>query len=202
MTHIRRHETKTIRARAFIPCSLNFHHRHIIPFKFFSVQKKVSFHRHYYAWLQATVSSVDSFTITVAFEGKLYPTHQSRVRPLLGEMSILPALEEDQHTHDHPASTRKVTLPDLMNSFLVSLLDSCQKLFDSEIERTSCFVSIFQRDIFDTDSDSVFLTATKVFIGQKSIPEPHLASFGKAKLEEINFSLIKICEFRSRRPST
>lgn len=103
LMHIASQETETFRARAFISQALDSNHRHVVPYKSISVQEKVSLHYDRYGWRQVIVSSIDSPTITVEFERKLYLTHESRVRPYFGEMSIPPALERiSSHTIIQP----------------------------------------------------------------------------------------------------
>lgn len=92
-------------------------------------------------------------------------------------------------THDHPVSTPKIAVSDVLNAIFVATVDVPKKAFAFNISGTCSSISIGHRETLDIDSDFVCLTVTKVFKNHKPISPTDLSTFGKGKLEEINFLL-------------
>lgn len=191
LMNLARNRTETIRIPAFISRSIDFHYRHIAPFKSFSVHEKVWLHRHRYWWQQCTVSSINSSTIMIKQGKKLYSTQEVLVCIQFREIFFPLALENDQLTQDHPVHIRWMFLSNRINPVFPETAHYSENLFDFEIQRTSCFIAIFQRRTFDIGSISICLTITKVFKKYGSISEEDSVALGKLNCMKLIFYLKK-----------
>lgn len=190
-----RKETASPRARNFISHALDTNYRRIVCIKYFAVQEKVWFHRHRHGWRQGTVASIDPPTIMIEFDGKIYPTHESLVRPFFGELSVPPPLKGDQLDHNRPdassdtTAARRALLSDILNPVLVTSHSPVDTFLDFKIACMTISVSVKQLDTFYINSDSAFLTVTKVIKDYKSLSDADKKSSAISKREEIEFLL-------------
>lgn len=195
LIHLARQETATLRARDFISRALDMSRRNIVTLPSFAVQEKVWFHRHRHGWRQGVVANIDPPTIHIEYAGNLYPTHSTRVRPYFGELSIPPPLKDDQLVPDRAQLTEQVAQPrrspiaDLLNPVFITDRVPVDNGLSIDIPGTTLTVSISQVETFDIDSDSVFLTVTKVIKNLKTLSIVDRDSFNEAKRGEVEFLL-------------
>ena len=95
LMELAREHTDKIRAEHVILRALNRRYRHVSDLKLFTINDKVWFHRSRFGWRKGTVVKVERPTIHVQFENKTYPTHENRVRPFFGNVSLPPDLKND-----------------------------------------------------------------------------------------------------------
>lgn len=197
LMELARKETECLRARNFISRALNNNRRHIVPTQSFAIHEKVWFHRHRHGWRQGTVASINHPTVMVELDRKLYPTHHTRVRHFYGELSIPPPLKDDQLLPDRPNTSPEQTvsvrapISAILNPVFVASHIPEPSNLTFEIPDTSISISIVQPKTLDIDSDSVFLTVTKVIKDYKSLSDVDKKAFDISKREEIDFMLKK-----------
>ena len=221
LMEIPREEVAAARASRVIARALDPYHRNLIRFRTFSINEKVWFYRKGSGWRVGTVSSIDSPTIMVARDGKFYPTHEHRVRPYFGEISIPPEICDV----DELDLTRNVPQYDLMNPDNTSgssleensaternqglpisrLINGC--FIVNELSSTATSLSrsdVLIVDVDETltvhiqlstgciiDSSNVLLTHVKLFRPKEKMTEEERVQFSNAKREEIAFLLSK-----------
>ena len=131
----------------------------------------------------------------MTFEGKLYPTQETRFKPFFGEISILPPLKDDQLLRDRPTPSadtsvaRRASILDIMNPVFVTSHHPVMHTLDFDITGLSISISVSQLDTLDIDSDSVFLKVTKVIKDHKSLSDEDLKASAVEKREEMDFML-------------
>lgn len=90
-----REHTDQARAEHIILWALNRKYRHVTDLKLFRINDKVWFHRNKFGWSLGEVIKVARPTIHVEHNAKIYPTHESRVRPFSRNQSLPPELNLD-----------------------------------------------------------------------------------------------------------
>lgn len=195
LIHLYRQQTATLRARDFIVRALDVSSRIDVTLQSFAVQQKDWLHRHCHGWRAGVGANIDPPTTHVEYAANLYPNHLNCVRPNFGGLYIPPRLKDDQPLQDRAQLAEQVTEPsrstiaDLLNPvFIMDRVQGNNKL-SNDIPGTMLTVSISQVETFDMDSDSVFLTVTKVIKNHKSLSIADKDSFTKAKRSEIEFLL-------------
>lgn len=75
--------------------ALNARYRQITDLKLFNVDDKVRFHRNKFDWLVGIFVRVFQPTIHVEHQGKVYPTHENKIRLFFEKQFTLPELEQE-----------------------------------------------------------------------------------------------------------
>ena len=217
LMEIAREEVASARASRVITRALDPYHRNVVRFRHFIVNQKVWFHRRLKGWQVGTVKSIDSPTIMISCDGKQYPTHEHRVRPYFGEISMPPELmnlPETQMTVDKPHtsitdaseisqqeegtnSESRFPISRLINecfavtTYSGSNLPSLHQFamhIDIDDHRTVNIVDVRHGTI---NSENIFLTQAKVFGAREKMTDEQKAKFLEAKRGEIEFLLSK-----------
>ncbi|MEM1282625.1 MAG: hypothetical protein AAGG81_03645 [Chlamydiota bacterium] len=91
-----RSETDHIRTNNLLRRAFSPYHRYDRTLRIFSPNQKVWFHRKKHGWRQGIVAQVNNPSILVKFGNRIFPTHETRVRPYYEEYAIPPEI----HSHD------------------------------------------------------------------------------------------------------
>ena len=116
-----RQETDRIRSENLITRSFNSYHRYDKTLRVFTPNQFVWFHRRLHGWRKGIVQSIQPPTINIRLGDRLYPTHETRVRPYFDEYAIPPEIlsqdkdEIELPDYDVNPSTSK-TIPAQTNS--------------------------------------------------------------------------------------
>ena len=111
LMELAREHTDQARAEHVILRALNRKYRHVTDLKLFRINDKVWFHRNKFGWRLGEVVKVVRPTIHVEHNNRIYPTHESRVRPFFGDQSQPPELNLDS-PDSHGSIDKPTTVED------------------------------------------------------------------------------------------
>lgn len=107
LVHLARHGTDAIRAHRFSARAPDTNRCVIVPMTSFAIHEELWFHRHIYGSCKINFSHIDSPTIFVKFDVKLFLAQQTMNHPYLGKISIAPALKVNQILHNRPEKSQR-----------------------------------------------------------------------------------------------
>ena len=87
-----RTETERTRAEKVISSAINPSRRQTTSIRHFHVEQNVWFYRRKFGWRTGQVARIDLPTIYLSYDSKLFPTHENRVRPFFGDLSLPPEI--------------------------------------------------------------------------------------------------------------
>ncbi|KAI0565265.1 integrase core domain protein [Gracilaria domingensis] len=99
LMHQIRKETNRIRAEAVLSQALSSFRRHVRDYLSLQVGQQVWFHRKRHGWRKGTITQINRLEVIVSHGSRIYPTHERRVRPYFGDVSLPPDVldhEEDE----------------------------------------------------------------------------------------------------------
>ena len=211
LMELSRLHTEQCRAEHTILRALNSRYRHVADLKLFKVEDKIWFHRNKFGWRTGHVVRVQRPSIHVEHQGKLYPTHENRIRPFFGEEFTPPQLEQDDElSHgimdkptngeqpntrkETPSSSTRIPISDLVNwTFIVSNVPrSNSSLITTDDNHLVLNVEPSSRGIID--SEIVFHTEVEMIKHLEARSDDEKKQFQVAKEDEIKFLLKEIAE--------
>jgi len=208
-----RQETARMRAENVISNAFNAARRHVTKIPHFNFGEKVWFHSRNFGWRAGTVARIDRPTIHVSLDSKLYPSHESRVRPFFGEAYVPPEImandDDEVETLDRsglvkplPASSEPHTAqpifvvrqPVRRDVSEISTTDGALRLkispFDTGI-MDSDEVYPIDAEMIHCDDENIWLSSSEPVKSLRRLPKEQQESFLKAKRDEIQFLIDK-----------